>query len=50
MKQLSDQLLLQSYHKARELNLSKEFIHQIEEEIKHRSLQPIGFNQRSQVG
>ncbi|MFD2926042.1 MULTISPECIES: sporulation histidine kinase inhibitor Sda [Halobacillus] len=38
MKQLSDTLLLQSYHKAIELNLSQDFIKQIEEEIHERSI------------
>ncbi|GAA0340876.1 sporulation histidine kinase inhibitor Sda [Bacillus carboniphilus] len=38
MKKLSDQLLLESYYKARELNLSPEFIRLIETEIHRRSL------------
>ncbi|WP_082233764.1 sporulation histidine kinase inhibitor Sda [Halobacillus massiliensis] len=38
MKQLSDTLLLQSYHKALQLNLSREFIKQIENEIIERKL------------
>ncbi|MCP3030388.1 sporulation histidine kinase inhibitor Sda [Halobacillus sp. A1] len=38
MKQLSDTLLLQSYHKAIQLNLSKDFINQIEREIIDRKL------------
>ncbi|MBH0229948.1 sporulation histidine kinase inhibitor Sda [Halobacillus yeomjeoni] len=39
MKQLSDSLLIQSYHKALELNLSDEFINQITQEIRNRSIQ-----------
>ncbi|WP_456279358.1 sporulation histidine kinase inhibitor Sda [Bacillus sp. AK128] len=38
MKKLSDELLIESYYKARELSLSPEFIHLIETEIKRRSL------------
>ncbi|WP_101844358.1 sporulation histidine kinase inhibitor Sda [Halobacillus sp. Marseille-P3879] len=38
MKQLSDNLLLQSYHKAIQLNLSRDFIKQIEREIIERKL------------
>ncbi|HWO78774.1 MAG TPA: sporulation histidine kinase inhibitor Sda [Bacillus sp. (in: firmicutes)] len=38
MRRLSDQLLLESYYKARELNLSPEFIRLIETEIQRRSL------------
>lgn len=38
MKQLSDSLLIQSYHKAIELNLSSEFVNQIKEELQKRSL------------
>ncbi len=38
MKKLSDELLIESYYKATELNLSPEFIHLIESEIKRRSL------------
>jgi developmental checkpoint coupling sporulation initiation to replication initiation len=38
MKKLSDDLLIESYYKATELNLSPDFIHLIESEIKRRSL------------
>ncbi|MED4870869.1 sporulation histidine kinase inhibitor Sda [Geobacillus stearothermophilus] len=38
MKHLSDELLIESYFKAKELNLSPEFIELIEKEIQHRSL------------
>ncbi|MFC7393274.1 sporulation histidine kinase inhibitor Sda [Scopulibacillus cellulosilyticus] len=38
MEKLSDDLLIESYFKAKELELSKEFIHLIEEEIHRRSL------------
>lgn len=38
MKKLSDELLIESYFKAIELKLSKEFIRLIESEIKRRSL------------
>lgn len=38
MRKLSDELLIESYHKARELQLSKEFIQLIETEIHRRSL------------
>ena len=38
MQALSDELLIESYLKARELNLSLEFIHLIEAEIHRRSL------------
>ncbi|MFZ3588235.1 sporulation histidine kinase inhibitor Sda [Bacillus sp. DJP31] len=38
MKKLTDELLIESYYKATELNLSPEFIHLIENEIKRRSL------------
>ncbi|MGV2622175.1 sporulation histidine kinase inhibitor Sda [Halobacillus sp. ACCC02827] len=50
MKQLSDSLLIQSYHKAIELNLSEEFIQQIEAEMKKRSLNHRLRKQISQVG
>ncbi|SFJ18615.1 developmental checkpoint coupling sporulation initiation to replication initiation [Halobacillus dabanensis] len=50
MKQLSDSLLLQSYHKAIELNLSEEFIEQIKLEIKKRSIQHLVDKHISQVG
>lgn len=49
MKQLSDSLLLQSYHKAIELNLSQDFIDQIKMEIRERSLQHLIKEQASQV-
>ncbi|MCP8616937.1 sporulation histidine kinase inhibitor Sda [Salirhabdus salicampi] len=38
MEHLSDELLLESYEKAQELNLSREFIKLIEDEINRRSL------------
>ena len=38
MEHLSDELLIESYHKANELKLSPEFIELIEEEIQRRSL------------
>jgi developmental checkpoint coupling sporulation initiation to replication initiation len=38
MRKLSDELLIESYYKAIELNLSKEFILLIESEIHRRSL------------
>ncbi|RYG74762.1 sporulation histidine kinase inhibitor Sda [Lentibacillus lipolyticus] len=38
MEYLSDELLLESYHKANELNLSPDFIYLIEKEISRRSL------------
>lgn len=38
MKQLSDQLLIDTYEKALKLNLQKEFIQLLEEEIKSRNI------------
>ncbi|QKY69521.1 sporulation histidine kinase inhibitor Sda [Lentibacillus sp. CBA3610] len=38
MKYLSDELLVESYHKANELNLSPDFLLLIEKEIKRRDL------------
>ncbi len=38
MRKLSDELLLESYFKAKELNLSQDFIKLIESEIRRRSL------------
>lgn len=38
MEHLSDELLIESYHKACELNLSKDFIQLIKDEIIRRSL------------
>ncbi|UJL44907.1 sporulation histidine kinase inhibitor Sda [Virgibacillus sp. NKC19-16] len=38
MEHLSDALLLESYHKANELNLSPDFLALIEEEIHRRHL------------
>ncbi|WP_074033952.1 sporulation histidine kinase inhibitor Sda [Bacillus massilinigeriensis] len=38
MRKLSDDLLIESYFKARELNLSLDFIRLIESEIQRRSL------------
>jgi developmental checkpoint coupling sporulation initiation to replication initiation len=38
MRKLSDEMLIESYYKAKELNLSLEFIRLIETEIKRRSL------------
>ncbi|GGE43322.1 sporulation inhibitor sda [Pullulanibacillus camelliae] len=41
MEKLSDDLLIESYFKARELHLSPDFIILIEKEIKKRSLDNI---------
>ncbi|OCA91185.1 sporulation protein [Bacillus sp. FJAT-27225] len=38
MRKLSDELLIESYYKAMELNLSPDFIRLIEKEIHRRSL------------
>ncbi|MBD3109967.1 sporulation histidine kinase inhibitor Sda [Bacillus sp. AGMB 02131] len=38
MNKLSDDLLIESYHKAKSLNLSREFIRLIEVELQRRSL------------
>ncbi|WP_044747664.1 sporulation histidine kinase inhibitor Sda [Bacillus alveayuensis] len=38
MKKLSDELLIESYYKAMEMNLSEDFIELIRLEIKRRSL------------
>ncbi|WP_100011892.1 sporulation histidine kinase inhibitor Sda [Lentibacillus sediminis] len=38
MEHLSDELLIESYHKANELNLSPDFLFLIEEEIHKRQL------------
>lgn len=38
MEHLSDELLIESYYKANDLNLSMEFIKLIEEELQRRSL------------
>ncbi|GGD04210.1 sporulation protein [Pontibacillus chungwhensis BH030062] len=38
MEHLSDELLIESYYKATELNLSAEFIKLIEEELQRRSI------------
>ncbi|KAB2333946.1 sporulation histidine kinase inhibitor Sda [Cytobacillus gottheilii] len=38
MRKLSDDLLIESYHKAKELRLSPDFIRLIETEIHRRSL------------
>lgn len=38
MRKLSDELLIESYFKATEMNLSEDFIELIENEIKRRSL------------
>lgn len=38
MEYLSDELLIESYHKANELNLSPDFVYLIEQEINKRSL------------
>ncbi|MCA0970004.1 sporulation histidine kinase inhibitor Sda [Halobacillus litoralis] len=50
MKELSDSLLLQSYHKAIELNLSSDFINQIKDEMKERALSNHNDEHTSQVG
>lgn len=39
MKYLSDELLIETYHKAIELNLSEDFIYLIQEEIERRSIE-----------
>ena len=38
MQRLSDELLIESYYKAKELKLSPDFIQLIESEIRRRSL------------
>jgi len=38
MEHLSDELLLESYHKANELNLSPDFLSLIKDEIQRRCL------------
>jgi developmental checkpoint coupling sporulation initiation to replication initiation len=38
MENLSDELLIESYHKAKELHLSHDFIDLIEQEIERRAL------------
>ncbi|AZU63407.1 sporulation histidine kinase inhibitor Sda [Neobacillus mesonae] len=38
MRKLSDELLIESYYKAKELDLSEDFINLIEMEIRRRSL------------
>ncbi|WP_018665107.1 sporulation histidine kinase inhibitor Sda [Heyndrickxia acidiproducens] len=38
MLKLSDELLIESYYKAKELNLSNDFINLIKKEIERRSL------------
>ncbi|WP_264738617.1 sporulation histidine kinase inhibitor Sda [Cytobacillus firmus] len=38
MRKLSDELLIESYYKAKELQLSKDFIRLIETELHRRSL------------
>ncbi|UCZ55260.1 sporulation histidine kinase inhibitor Sda [Bacillus shivajii] len=38
MKLLSDDLLIETYHKARELNLSEDFLSLIQEELERRSM------------
>ncbi|ADP33164.1 sporulation histidine kinase inhibitor Sda [Bacillus atrophaeus] len=38
MRKLSDELLIESYFKANEMNLNRDFIELIENEIKRRSL------------
>ncbi|WP_027724646.1 sporulation histidine kinase inhibitor Sda [Tuberibacillus calidus] len=39
MDKLSDELLIESYYKAKELQLSTDFINLIEQEIRRRSLE-----------
>ena len=41
MEKLSDELLIESYFKAKELRLSKDFIYLIEQELLRRSLDSI---------
>ncbi|KUP06059.1 sporulation protein [Bacillus coahuilensis m2-6] len=38
MRKLSDELLIESYYKARELKLNSDFIHLIEKELYRRGL------------
>lgn len=38
MERLSDELLLEALHQAKELNLSADFILLIEEELEHREI------------
>ncbi|ALX48149.1 sporulation histidine kinase inhibitor Sda [Lentibacillus amyloliquefaciens] len=38
MEHLSDELLLESYHKANELKLNPDFVYLIEQEIERRNL------------
>jgi len=38
MKSMSDEILIDSYLKARELNLNKDFLSLLEEEIERRNL------------
>ena len=39
MMQLSDDLLLETYHKAQEFNLNEDFIDLIQEEMKRRAFE-----------
>ena len=41
MRKLSDELLIETYHKAKELDLSPDFISLIEKEIHRRSISHI---------
>lgn len=46
MQQLSDKLLIESYYKANELELSPDFVALIEEEILRRDLNIIFYRKR----
>lgn len=46
MQQLSDKLLIESYYKANELDLSPDFVELIEEEIFRRNLNVILYSKR----
>lgn len=41
MRKLSDELLIETYYKAKELNLSPDFIALLEKELYRRSINPI---------
>lgn len=45
MQNLSDELLVESYYKANELQLNPDFIHLIEQEMRKRSIKPDYINQ-----
>lgn len=41
MRKLSDELLIETYHKAKKLDLSPDFILLLEKELQRRSIYPI---------